>query len=234
MHMKINTPNGPRGSFGMPEEMKEAMEKRKMQQEERGNEGGVREIEDNMGFDAPSQPSKTPDNPEEEDEKEELATDHGPRETLKELGIEPTEKDFHDLIFRGYLEKTIEIATIPGTETKFTAKLKSLVSDEIDAIDELIGEDLDRRRITREGLDIRKSMWTLAFAVLELSGRPTAKTVLDKEGKPDKLETAKARRKVLASLNPFIVDQLIRKHAQMVTSYNAILLNPKSPVVKKS
>jgi hypothetical protein len=76
-------------------------------------------------------------------------------------------------------------------------------------------------------------MWIMAFAVLELNGVPVTKNVMtDKVYDPK--ATAIARRAVISMLSPFIIDKVIRIHAQMGSCYNFIVTDSESEVVKKS
>jgi hypothetical protein len=233
--MKLNNPQGVKGSFGIPAEHREAMEKRKAAQEAgHAEEPSAQAAESSEGWPMEEGTSAQPDNPDEAPgETEESFLGKGPREVLKKIGVEPTEKDFHDLIFRGYIEKTVDIVQNPVSKMKLTAKLKSLTNEELDFVDELLANDLDSVKATRDGLETRRGMWVMSFAIIELSGKILTKPILS-DGKPDLKAMAMVRRKVLTNLSPFILREIMKVHAELVTSFDALLWEPKSAELKKS
>jgi hypothetical protein len=101
----------------------------------------------------------------------------------------------------------------------------------MDLVDELLSEDIERGQLTRDGVEIRKSLWILSFAVIELNDRPIAKPVLDKDKAFLPKETARERRKVLSELNPLVVNKMINIHGTFVSCLNSMIMDDKS--VKK-
>lgn len=240
--MKINTPQGG-SSFGIPQDMKDAAEKRRQAQEKREAEQPRQEGFADTGFgenmDDDDEGPRTIDDAVAELEKkdeEKKPTDVllGPIEALKELGIEPTEEDFHQFIFRGYLEKTIPMFKMPMSEKYFTAKVKTLTAEEMDMVDELSTAELEKTQMSRDGHNIRRSMWIMSFAILELQGKPiVAKPIMLEDKTPDYVAMAKERRKVLAKLSPYVIDSIINKHAQFSTAINMMVFHPEKTIVKK-
>lgn len=215
--MKIGAP---KGSFGIPQELKEAHEKKRAEAEARSE--------------AP--PAKQEDWPMEENQAaveqgEEVQEENSPLDVLKGIGIELSEKDFTDFIFRGSISKTVPIVANPLGGGQLTAKLKTITTGEMDLVDELLAEDIDRGNITRDGVEIRKSLWILSFAITELNDRPIAKPILDKDKVFLPKETARERRKVLSELNPVVVNKMINIHGTFVSCLNAMIMDDKS--VKK-
>jgi len=218
----MKLPNAsPRGSFGIPPDIKEAHDKKVAEAAARNE--------------APPPPPQAEDWPmgeavdqQEEDEAPALET---PIDILRKIGIELTEKDFTDFIFRGSVSKVVNVASNPLGEGQLTAKIKAITTGELDLVDELLAEDIEKGNLTRDGLDNRKSLWILAFAVIELNDKPLARPVIDKDKVYLPKETARERRKVLSELNPAIVNKLINLHATFVSCLNSMIMDDKS--VKK-
>lgn len=147
-----------------------------------------------------------------------------PIERLKELGIEPVEDDFHSLIFRGYIEKEVEVIKNPMTGKPLTAVLRALTSEEVDAVDELLVEQIESTKMSNEGLEIRRSVWLMSIAVRKLAGKPLVKkSPVDENGVVDIKAEARARRAVLIKLNPFLLSRMIQIHSVMVSAFNELL-----------
>jgi len=219
--MKV-PPNAPRSSFGIPKEVNEQIDNLRQQKEsaERIN----REVSE-------PPPAKTEDWPTTESVESEQVSAADPEAVLKRLGIEPTEEDYHSLLFRGFVEKKVDIAQVPGGK-KFSAKLKTLTAEEVEWVDEFLAEDIERTKMTNSGLDFRRAGWTMSFAILELNDRPIAKNVIV-DGTVDHKKTAEERRKVIAKLSPYVIDKIIRIHAEMSAAFNVIITEPTGEFVKK-
>jgi hypothetical protein len=233
--MKLNNPVGaPRGSFGMPAEMRESMEKTIDNSRKATEKEEVPPEEKAFSDDWQVQEAEeAPPTPEEQAEATKAANRVDPFAILKELGIEPRPDDFHSLIFKGFVEKTVTIAANPMNGQELTAKLKTATSEEYDLVDELLAEDLDKLKITNTGVDLRRTMWTLAFTVLELNGKPICKPVMDEEKKYSPKETARNRRQILSKLNPFIINKITEVHARMSSAFTILVTNPEYKAVKK-
>lgn len=234
--MKLKNPQGMKGSFGLPKEVQEAAEamreKRAAPQPPPEDEPKSREVEEDWplgeetGFE-PQQPEDLPtdDSVEKED----------PFSILKDLGIEVSEDDFHNLMFRGYVEKVVPIMVNPmNKEEILTAKLRLLTAEELDLVDELLAEDMDSLKMTHQGLEARRSSWVMSFAVQELLGRPLCRTVAGKNGEIDLKETAKKRRQVLSKTNSAVLNRIINVHARMFMAYSLIQQEANEDFLKKS
>ena len=149
-----------------------------------------------------------------------------PKEMLAEVGVELNEDDFHNLVFRGYIEKDIEVVKNPISGKPLTATVKTLTAEEVDLVDELLVEELETTKMSNAGMETRRSVWIGAMAVTKLMGRPLVKKPpVDENGDVDIKAFTKAKKSVLIKLAPFVVDKIIQKHATIVTSYNLILNN---------
>jgi hypothetical protein len=237
--------NVPKGSFGLPPEAKKALEEKygfteehhKKKPQSEGEEWLFKKTKDeeeaaaNLGEEAkdPGSSEGTQDSAEEPEEKKVL----GPIDVLRSIGIEVSADDFHALLFRGFVEKTISIASNPINGKTLTAKLKTLTSEEFDLVDELLGEDLDRIKITNSGAEVRRAMWGLSFGIIELNGKPICTPSYDKDKNPLLKETAQKRRAVLAKLNPFVLNRIIELHTRMTASFSILVTSPEYSVVKK-
>lgn len=223
--MRLNNPQGMKGSFGMPAEAQEAVKK-------------VEEAKAKPPQEEKQEPAKIVEDwplPEET----ELPTDETSKQTdpmaiLKRLGVEATEEDFHNMIFRGYIEKVVPIQTNPlNKESTLEAKLRLLTAEEAELVDELVAEELDNVKMTNTGLDARRASWILAFAVQELFGRPIVRPVMKGNNEVDLKETAKLRRKVLLKMNASVLNRISWIHAQLFTAFDQIQREANSDFLKK-
>jgi len=226
--MKVNQGLPAQGSFGIPPEMKEQIEnyhKQKIKAEEMQSDPEL-PIEDIIeepgegGF-APLEEEKAPPS---------IVAD--PLENLKKIGVELVDEDFHNIIFRGYLEKDIVVMPpIRGTKP-LKATFKTLTGAEIDEIDELLAEDIQDTKMTNDGYQTRRSMWLITYGTTKLMDKPLAHPILVK-GKVDNKATMKMKRKVLAALNAAILTKIMHIHGILTVSINAILMDPESSYLKK-
>jgi len=145
----------------------------------------------------------------------------------KELGVDFNPDDFHRLLYKGYVEKVIDICYNPKTKKQFTATFKTLTGDEYDYADELLAEELKDIEMTRAGLDSRRSMWILSFGVTKLDGREVVKPVVT-NGKFDGKATAKARKNVISAMSPAILNRLMRMHAIFSLQLDRLVESPNS------
>lgn len=215
--MQINQgANAPRGSFGIPPEMQEAQQRAKAQADaERAEKAQV---------EAPPVP------PEAAAPADEGAKELTPTDMLKTLGVTFDDKDLHNLLFRGYIEK--DIAVIPKTESagkvvEFRSKFKTLTGDEYDAVDELIAADVETTKMTNDGFKSRRAMWILSLGILEINGKALIKPILNSDTKEVDLHAmAKARRKLLGAMSPLIVNHMIQKHGALTVAVDMISADP--------
>lgn len=229
--MKLNQPLPRQGSFANKDQLTAQMQEARQKQEKaaEAKERTEKVVEESAGsaeewplaedVDASSESQTDKSSPEGE-----RPGFSSPLKTLREMGIEPSEEDFHNLIFRGYIEKEVEIVKNPVSKKPLTARLKALTAEEVDLVDELLIEELDGTRMSNEGLEARRSVWLMSVAVQKLSGRDLVKSPpLDQQGKTDAKALAKAKRAILVKLNPYIMSRLVQKHAALVSCFNALL-----------
>lgn len=254
--MKIN--NAPKGkSFGIPEELKEQAERAKAAKDRPSyqiekEEGPVAEEEkDDSGWDIPEAPEKAKkeEAPLSDDEKAEALIKGktplsgaafqkeirsiSPKSLLKAIGVDFQEEDLTSIVFKGYVEKEAPIIKLPGKSKPLTVTLHLLQTEELDLVDELCAEDLASTKMTNMGVENRRSIWTMAFAVVAVAGKPLAKPVKDEGGEIDKKATALERRKVLLSMAPGMIDEMVRRHTVMQMAYNSILFGDEGEELKK-
>lgn len=226
--MKLNNPVGAAASsFSSPEKLAAQMRE---QQEVKKKAEVAKEATDNLIKEVAQTNEEWPMNeaapvPEpEEAPKSTSSFGKPPIERLKDLGIEPVEEDFHSLIFRGYIEKEVEIIKNPMTGKPLTALLRALTAEEVDAVDELLVEQLESTKMSNEGVEIRRSVWLMSIAVRKLAGKQLIKKpITDENGVTDIKAEARARRSVLIKLNPFLLSRMIHVHSVMVSSFNELL-----------
>jgi len=193
-----------RSSFGIPEDMKQAASKFKEEKTK------VTEITEE-----PS-PSTEP-----EANLDKAVEDASPEKILADMGIEFNDDDLQHLIFKGFIEKEVEI--IKG---KFKATLKTLTGDEYDLADEMVANELNTLNMTKDGMRARYSQWIMVFGITKLNGKILSKGVLDKEGKYDVEATAEEKRNVLGALSAAVTNLLIEKHTQFNLAVTQIIRDP--------
>jgi len=217
------------GSFGLPPQHQEAIQRYQdqkeasKQEEEKNREGATSEAPPIVSEEAEEKPS--------EEEKSGIPP-QDPKELLKGIGVELTEEDCHQLLFRGFLEK--ELALVKMKEKNFTVKYKTLTGKEYNYVDELIAKDIDNISMTRAGYERRRNLWILAFAVQELSGRRLTKTAADKGGAPDLKAMARGRFPVIESLAPWVIDELMRVYGVLEVSISLVIKDTEGFFLKKS
>lgn len=219
-----------RGSFGIPDDVQEEMARNRTRAAQQPTPSQAADTEDE-GDAAPA--------PEPELEaKVELPTDAtvkklDPVQALKEIGITLSEDDMTQLIFKGSLEKTVDVYKTP--KLKLTATLKTLTAEELDVVDELMAEDIDSIKMTRDGASTRRSMWLLSLAVTQLNGRPVRALDRDipnaKDLSPSQYLRTKARlvREVLQKMNPHVLAKTMGIHTTFAMALNEIVNGDVSP-----
>jgi hypothetical protein len=216
--MKVGGQPGPaRGSFGIPEEM---MENVRRTQETKAREGKpVAEVVESEETPSEAEESGEAPQPNLEDNKE-MVKQLNPMRALQKLGIEFKEGELHDLLFNGYYEKEVEIV-----KGHFNATIKTLTGEEYDMVDELLGEDLENLKMTRDGLSVRNTMWILAFGITKLHGKAICKPVMVDKVFSAK-ETAKEKRKVLSKLSSALLNKMGQVHGTVTTAIRLISEDP--------
>lgn len=207
-----------KGSMGIPEEMREEMHRQQQQKKAKQNrpepdDGDVREV-DSLHPDL----DETPPKKEEEVKPEDIGALH----IFKKLGIEMSEEDVQKLIFKGYVEKDIEI--VKGL---LTAKLKTLTTEEYDIIDEMIAEETKATEMTVDGHNGRKSVLTVAMSLVSLNGKPVVREVpKNEDGSVNIRKYTEMRRMVLRKMSATVVDKMIRIHGSFTVGVNIGVENP--------
>lgn len=228
--MKVGQ-NGFKGSFGIPPEIKEAGEKfmRRQEKEE------VRPKIDLSGSDENEYEEEVIQEEEvEESANERLAEDRlpTPEDNLKKVGIDLTDEDFHKILFKGYVEKEVEIFPSIGANKRLYVTMKTLTGHEYDEVDELLAEEIRDKKMTNEGYTTRRSMWILSYGISAIQGKKVHKDVLSDDNLDTK-ETAKKKRDVLGRLSPAVLTKLMRIHGIFTANLNLIVEDPESQLLKK-
>jgi hypothetical protein len=204
--MKFSDAAGTKGSFGIPQELKDAHERQRAKTQSK-----------------PASQAEAPqaEAPQEAEVLDEAAGEMTPEKVLEKMGAKFTEEDFQRLIFKGNYETDIDV--IPG---RLKAKFRTLTSQEYDEIDEIIANEIKDVAMTNDGLRTRTAMWIIAYGVTELAGKPLAKPTKDKDGKVDSKAIAASRREIFAAMAPAVVNLLIQKHGAITMAVNSIAADP--------
>lgn len=198
-------------SFGRPESMKEAVDKAQTKKEEPKEQKAP----------MPPESERAP----EKEEKKPLDATLRARAIFDELGVDFTSEDFQQLIFKGYIEKDIEITKVNGTP--LMARIKTLTTREYEYADELMVDDVKNVPMTDAVYGSRRSILNISFAVTHLQGRPLAKPVLEeKTNLVDLKETALARREAFREMHTSMVNLLIEKYTALTVAVSAVVRDP--------
>lgn len=230
--MKINQQNGFK-SFGLPQQMKEDIEKAQMSKDERPK---VEEEIPPMPKAVADDEFMTEEKPTVEENKEESLFDRDPLTALKDdFGVELVEEDFHNLIFKGYVEKdVIVVPSIRGTKPLIMT-FKTLTAKEHEEADEFFADHVRVSNLTVDGQLPKRSLWILAFGVTKINGKVYSPIVY-KSG-PDKIvdrkETFSKRREVLGNFSTSVISRVMRIHGQMSIALNAAIEDPEADYLKK-
>lgn len=234
--MKVAKPDS-QGSFGIPQQAQEARQAymdAKAAREANGRPGAHAEqdeepaSEDDMGFGAGlSEAPASPENGEDASEKDPVLSKK-PLDVLKKLGVELTDEDFQKILFKGYIDKDVQVFPSVRGARGMAANLKTLTGEEYDYADELYGQELAEIRGTHLGFELRQQMWILAFGVRKLGGKDIVRPVLYKSKDIDEKATAKERRKVLQKLSPAVLTKLMQLHSSMTVAINQVVGDPEA------
>lgn len=242
-----------KGSFGIPPELKEEMERAKKKAEKKESKAAPQESkaapqEDSVESSPSDWPMEEPtqgaseDTPVQEkmtgyDKAREIIAGKkasmmrsfaedlaklDPQDILKALDITYDEKDLQSILLTGTLEKEIKIVK------SLTAKIHLLRTSEVEAVDELVANDITTRKFTQLGVENRRNLWTLCFAIEAINGKQLTKTSRTK----DPLEYAKEKEAIIQGMSPALLDAITRKHASMQIAYNTILFGEDSDSLK--
>ena len=161
---------------------------------------------------------------------EEVLKPDGILTRLKEMGVEITEEDIELYLFRGTVEKTVPVFKINNNKS-FTAKIRTLTSEQYMVVEEIIGDSLRITDMTREGVASLRTLAVLAVATTELMGRPTIKTW---EADIPEKEKALENMAVIKALAPGVVNKINLLHSSLTTTFNNMLDDGNSPFLTNS
>lgn len=214
------------GSFGIPPEMQEA---RKKFDENRAAAAGASDemSEEEMG-EEPEEDAEVSADAESETPAPKAAADQSPRKALAKLGITLTDADFHSILYRGYVEKEVEVMPAIGTVKAMVVRVKTLTPEEYNVIDELVADDLENIKGTNAGFQVRRELWTVSLAAISINGKELAKVKRDKDGEADLKDLARTRQKMLKQLSPAVINKLINVVSVMGWAISAIVEDPKA------
>ena len=253
--MKVNPlTDKPQGSFGIPPQVKEEIEQAERrrtspekkapppenipQQQDHGwdTDEAIQKEDEEENKQTQEDRAKllaSPQNPVTEDLLRQIhRTD--PAALLSAIGITPSEEDFHDLLFKGCVEKEILLCKNPMSKLPISAMIKTLTTEEMNLVDELLANDIESYKVTARGVELRRTLWVVSCCTSKLSGKVLVKQVT-KEGSPMSLkDIVIKRREVLSRLNPAFIDEIVRKHAILQYAFNAILFSGDKDNLKNS
>lgn len=152
-------------------------------------------------------------------------------ENLKGIGVDLTPQDFRDLLYKGSIEKEIKLSFDPTTRKPVLGIFKTLTPGEFDELDECIADEVKDLTVTRQGLDERRSGWTMAFVLLGMEGaRFVPKVVVKKdEAGSDATDTkamAKLRKRYISRLNAQLVNKALAIHNVLTTNLRLVMEDP--------
>lgn len=202
--------SGPQGSFGMPNDIRDALDKHNQEREAKARlEEGVPPVEEVSVEESP--------------DKTNLVKEVGAIEIFNKLGITFDEKDIQSLIFQGIVVKEIEV--IKGT---LKAKMKTLTTEEYDAIDTIIAREAKEQDMTLDGMNTRKSTLTLAAGLEEVAGKPfiNKKDIPMKGDTPDVEALILLKRKICLSMSGIVVDRLSQTFGAFTLAISEATKNP--------
>lgn len=231
--MKIGA-NTTQGSFGMPAEMKAALDTYS-----KGKDVGEKAPEADIGAEPLSyrDPQAITDEDLDGSEDQMSPDKIDPIEQLeKDFDIQLEDDDFQKLIFKGFLEKdVVALPPIRGAKPLIVT-FKTLTGDEYDLVDELLAEDIRDSRMTTEGFNIRRGMWVISVGITKIQGKqlcqPEYMIVGDKK-EFDIRATTRKKRDVIGKLSGSVLSRLMRIHAQLTLTLNAVIEDPSADYIKK-
>lgn len=235
--MKVGQDNNFKGSFGIPQHMRAALEQSEKakqegleppQSERPSVDGDMPQAYADEGFDTTDEPaSATKDTP---------TPLKDPLQVLKEeYNIELTSDDIQRIIFKGYTEKDATvIPSIMGSQP-LVATFKTLTGTEYELADEMLAEEIRDVRMTNDGFSTRRGMWLLAYGLKKIQGKlyytpkflDDAKKVLDKKG------TLNARKDKLGDFSPVVLAKMMAIQSDLTIAVNYIFSHDNGEIVKK-
>jgi hypothetical protein len=220
--MKVSTnQKAQNGSFGIPADMMAQVEKKRQEKEKVSQEEPTPKLEQAEFFPEPKVDEKKAAT----DEAEALMRAITPKDLFKDLGVEFTDDDFQQLLFKGFVEKDIVLTTFKKGD--FTAKLRTLKTEEYDEIDEILTDEAGRVPMSTKGYESRRAVLIAAYGVTHLMGKPLSKSItLQGSNDPDRKAMALERRKTIRSLAPVVANKLIESHNLLSTAVELVVRNP--------
>lgn len=205
--------NGNTGSFGIPDEMKQQMDKHKERRKEEEADQAKSDSEPTEAVEA-------------KDDNNRVAEQAKTMAVLKELGVEFLENDFQSLIIKGFVEKNITIVQYKNIQ--LVATMKSLTADDYDDVEEILMREVNEVATTSNGGINKKAMLYLCYSITKLNGKPVNKTVFKDKAKTtvDTKRTALKRREVLRKMDGHVIDLMTRKQASYSLCMRQIINDP--------
>ena len=161
---------------------------------------------------------------------EEVLKPEGVLSSLKKMGVDITEEDIEIYLFQGTVEKVVPVMKI-SEKKSFTAKIRTLTSEQYMVVEEIVGDSLRVTDMTREGVSSLRTLAVLSVGVTELMGRPTIKTWESSISEKDK---AVENMSVIKALAPGVVNKINLLHAALTTTFNNMLDDGNSPFLTNS
>jgi len=226
--MKLQQPPKGRGSFGIPAEMQEAVEKKKAEAAAKAHKEPEQE-------EAPPPPSvqKSEDTgfAKEEAPLDKVVSDLSPHALLKKYNINFGTEEFQQVLFRGYVEfkNVVVVKGIKGSVSDFTATVRTLTGKEYDEVDEILADEARNIRMTNEGFQTRRNMLIISYGVTHLAGKPLVTATEEDTSK----DIALARRKVLSMLSAPVITKLMNCQSSVQIAVNAFIEDPEGTLLKK-
>jgi hypothetical protein len=187
-------------SFGIPEELEAQVNKSKKEQ-----------------------PQSIPveDQPQSAEEEIKEAVKTNAEVILKALNIEISTDDFQQLVFKGSIDKEVEI--IKG---KLKATFHSLRVKEWEEVDELLTREINEVSMTKEGMEVRKGLLSISYGITHLQGNPLSSPFKMEDGSIDSRKMAIERRKKISEMAPAVVNLMLAKHASFTHMLELITSEP--------
>lgn len=202
------------GSFGMPPEMQENL-RRHQESKEVKKDAPPPVVDEDAAAPAP-----IVDEAVVEEEKTDPLTP-----ILKNLGIEITDADVESMIFKGSISKEIMLVNLAKRPLKGT--FRTVTADEWEQIDELWMEEAKDKLISHEGLDNRRSMWVMSYAVTHLNGNPLSKPIyLEGTKELDSRAMARQRHKALKNLDAMLINKIVKTQSAFAMAMRMMMENP--------
>lgn len=233
--MNINPKKTAFASFGIPEQMKETVEKHQKNKHAKVPSQDTYDDQPRVDQDDAEEIGAAPDQESGDVKKQDNPLKNmDPYSILKKIGVELNDDHLHHLLFKGFVVFE-NVLVVKGPKKDFTASFKTLTGAEYDEVDELLAQEAKNTAMTNEGFETRKSMWLLSYGITHLAGNPLTKPVLKPKSKEvDMPQTARAKRAVLSQLAPGVLNAMISIQSTIQVALNLILNDEEHTYIKKS